>query len=63
MTEFYYKKRKGCRKVKTFIENNNPKSAKIVGGGYIGVEMAENLSEYNMEVSIVEKSSTFNFNY
>ena len=45
-----------AEKVKTFIQNNNPKSAVIVGGGYIGVEMAENLSEYNMEVSIVEKS-------
>lgn len=45
-----------AEKVKTFIENNNPQSAIIVGGGYIGVEMAENLSEYNMEVSIVEKA-------
>ena len=45
-----------AEKVKTFIKSNNPKSAVIVGGGYIGVEMAENLSEYNMEVSIVEKS-------
>lgn len=48
---------KDAEKVKTFIENNNSKSAVIVGGGYIGVEMAENLSEYNMEVSIVEKFS------
>ena len=47
---------KDAEKVKTFIENNNPKSAVIVGGGYIGVEMAENLSEYTMEVSIVEKA-------
>ena len=45
-----------AEKVKTFIENNNPQSAVIVGGGYIGVEIAENLSEYNMEVSIVEKA-------
>ena len=45
-----------AEKVKAFIKSNNPKSAVIVGGGYIGVEMAENLSEYNMEVSIVEKS-------
>lgn len=45
-----------AEKAKIFIENNTPKSAVIVGGGYIGVEMAENLSEYNMEVSIVEKA-------
>ena len=45
-----------AEKVKAFIKSNNPKSAVIVGGGYIGGEMAENLSEYNMEVSIVEKS-------
>ncbi len=31
-----------------------PKSAVVVGGGYIGIEMAENLKEAGLEVSIVE---------
>lgn len=41
-------------KIKDFIEQNQPKSAVIVGGGFIGVEMAHNLRELGMEVSIVE---------
>ena len=45
-----------AEKVKAFIKSNNPNSGVIVGGGYIVVEKAENLSEYNMEVSIVEKA-------
>ncbi len=31
------------------------KSAVVIGGGFIGVEMAENLRELGMEVSLVEK--------
>lgn len=41
-------------KIKEYIENAAPKSAVVVGGGYIGVEMAENLKEAGLEVSIVE---------
>lgn len=41
-------------KIKQYIENAMPKSAVVVGGGYIGVEMAENLKEAGLEVSIVE---------
>lgn len=41
-------------KIKNFIEQNNPKSAVIVGGGYIGLEMAENLKGQGIDVSIVE---------
>lgn len=41
-------------KIKQYIENTKPKSAVVVGGGYIGVEMAENLCEAGIEVSIVE---------
>lgn len=37
------------------IENNQPKTAVVVGGGFIGVEMAENLVERGIEVTIVEK--------
>lgn len=41
-------------KIKSFIETAKPKSAVVVGGGYIGVEMAENLAQAGLEVSIVE---------
>ncbi|HHV27851.1 FAD-dependent oxidoreductase [Anaerosalibacter bizertensis] len=37
-----------------FIKENCPKKAVVVGGGFIGLEMAENLHELGIEVSIVE---------
>lgn len=41
-------------KIKEYIERQKPKSAVVIGGGYIGVEMAENLREAGLEVSIIE---------
>lgn len=41
-------------KIKDFIENEKPKSAIVVGGGYIGVEMAENLHQAGLQVTVVE---------
>lgn len=41
-------------KIKAYITEKAPHSAVVVGGGYIGVEMAENLKEAGLEVSIVE---------
>ena len=41
-------------KIKDYVDNNKPSSAVVVGGGYIGVEMAENLKQAGLEVSIVE---------
>lgn len=41
-------------KIKEYIKSSMPKSAVVVGGGYIGIEMAENLKEAGLEVSIVE---------
>lgn len=40
--------------IREYIENNKPQSALIVGGGYIGVEMAENLKSEGLDVTIVE---------
>lgn len=37
-----------------FIKENCPKRAVVVGGGFIGLEMAENLHALGIEVSIVE---------
>lgn len=41
-------------KIKEYIENNNVKTAVVVGGGYIGVEMAENLAHAGIKTTIVE---------
>lgn len=43
-------------KIDTFIHEREPKSAVVVGGGYIGVEMAENLSHAGIDTTIVELS-------
>lgn len=41
-------------KIHSFIEKNKPGSAVIVGGGFIGVELAENLCELGMKLTIVD---------
>lgn len=41
-------------KIKSFIENKKPKTAVIVGGGAIGLEMAENLVSASIDVTILE---------
>ncbi len=41
-------------KIKSFIDNNNPKSAVVVGGGFIGLEMAEALVKNGLSVTVVE---------
>ncbi len=43
-------------KIKNYIDRNHPRSAVIVGGGYIGVEMAENLKNAGLDVTIVQRS-------
>ena len=40
--------------VSRYIEEHSPKKATIVGGGYIGLEVAENLCRLGMEVSLIE---------
>lgn len=40
--------------IKNYMDNKNPKRAAVIGGGFIGLEMAENLHDKGMEVSIVE---------
>ncbi len=37
-----------------FIEDSKPKSVVVVGGGFIGIEMAENLMRRGVKVTIVE---------
>lgn len=40
--------------IKDYIDQVKPKSVVVVGGGYIGVEMAENLHHAGLKVTIVE---------
>lgn len=41
-------------KIKDYIKNNNPQKAVVVGGGFIGIEMAENLCEMGIKTTLVE---------
>ncbi|WP_372753328.1 CoA-disulfide reductase [Labilibaculum sp.] len=45
---------KDTDKIKTYINSNKPKKAVVVGAGFIGLEMAENLHHLGMMVTIVE---------
>ncbi len=40
--------------IKEFVDNQKPSSATVVGGGFIGLEMAENLHHRGIDVTIVE---------
>ena len=41
--------------IKRYINRNHPKSAILAGGGFIGLEVAENLRELGMDVTIVQR--------
>ena len=41
--------------VRRFIEEEKPKTAVLAGGGFIGLEMAENLAEMGIAVTIVQR--------
>ncbi|MCF0184535.1 MAG: FAD-dependent oxidoreductase [Bacteroidaceae bacterium] len=43
--------------IKEYIGRNNVKKAVIVGGGFIGLEMAENLKHAGMDVAVVEMAN------
>ncbi|MCY4731806.1 FAD-dependent oxidoreductase [Natronomonas gomsonensis] len=40
--------------IETFVSEQSPETAAIVGGGYVGIEMAEALAERGVDVSIYE---------
>lgn len=41
-------------KIKEFVIKKEPKKAIIIGGGFIGLEIAENLKESNIDVALIE---------
>ncbi len=40
--------------IKSYVDNIKPKHAVVVGGGFIGLEMAENLAHLGIKVTIIE---------
>jgi len=44
-------------KIKAYVDHEKPKNAVIIGGGLIGVEMAENLTERGVNVTLVEMAN------
>ncbi len=44
-------------KIREFILQKQPESAVVIGGGFIGLEMAENLVELGIDTTIVQRSS------
>ena len=42
-------------RMKEYISKNHPLSAVLAGGGFIGLELAENLRELGMDVTIVQR--------
>lgn len=42
-------------RIKGFIDTNKPKTAAIIGTGFIGLEMCENLKVLGIDVTLVEK--------
>ena len=42
-------------RIKEYINTHHPKSVVLAGGGFIGLELAENLRQLGMEVTIVQR--------
>lgn len=42
-------------RIKSYIQENHPKSVVLAGGGFISLELAENLRKLGMEVTIVQR--------
>ncbi|SPF49338.1 NAD(FAD)-dependent dehydrogenase [Candidatus Desulfosporosinus infrequens] len=51
---FYLRNVQSADRIKAFINENNPKKAIIVGSGFIGLEMTENLKNLGIDVTVVE---------
>lgn len=41
-------------KIKSYVDNYKPKHATVIGGGFIGIEMAENLHARGINITLVE---------
>jgi len=43
--------------IKNYIKANNVKNALVIGGGFIGIEMAENFAHLGLQTTLIEASS------
>lgn len=43
--------------IKSYVDRNQPRHAVVVGGGFIGLEMAENLHELGLDIAVVEMAN------
>ncbi|MCA0990292.1 CoA-disulfide reductase [Pseudalkalibacillus hwajinpoensis] len=44
-------------RIKAYVDKEKPSQAVVIGGGFIGVEMAENLSDLGMNVTLIEMAN------
>lgn len=44
-------------KIKRYVDDAQPREAVIVGGGFIGLEMAENLADRGVQVTVIEMAN------
>ncbi len=44
------------RKIRQFIEQSSAKSAVVLGAGFVGLELAENLARRGLEVTLIERA-------
>lgn len=44
-------------RIRTFVDEQKPANAVVVGGGFIGIEMAENLHARGVHVTLVERNA------
>ena len=44
-------------RIKAYVDEQKPRHATVIGGGFIGVEMVENLRERGIEVTLVEMAN------
>ena len=44
-------------KIRAFIEQKQPKTAVIIGGGFIGLETAENLAELGIQTTVIQRGN------
>ena len=54
---FYLKNVEDAYKIEDYIKNNRVKEVTVVGGGFIGVEAAENFIHKELKVNLVEKAN------
>ncbi|EDP7604667.1 FAD-dependent oxidoreductase [Listeria innocua] len=54
---FHVRNIQDARAIHSFIEKENPKKATIIGAGFIGLEMAEQLAHKGIEVTIIQRGN------